>query len=92
MLENINRWRGQLGLSPLATLPTLLVISISGESYQVIRMSADAPPNASPIQGMVVLSRLVGDHTWFFKLTGPVRSLPQAETELRQFIQGVSFQ
>ncbi len=91
MLENINRWRGQLGLSPLATLPSLLVISISGESYQVIRMSA-ATQNASQIQGMVVLSRLVGDHTWFFKLTGPVRSLPQAETELRQFIQGVSFQ
>lgn len=85
MLENTNRWRGQLGLSPLSQLPRMTVISIAGQSYHITRMATDS-------KGIVVISRLVGDHTWFFKLTGPPRSLPQAETELRRFLLGVSLQ
>jgi hypothetical protein len=69
-LANVNRWRGQVGLAPLA--PAELDASVSriesnGLTFTVVELSAKGDPGSKSILGAMVPFE---GSTWFFKLTG----------------------
>jgi len=70
-LANVNRWRGQLQLSPIgeAELPAAISrLNVNGHSVAIVELTggaADAP------QRLLGAFLPVGGATWFFKFTGP---------------------
>jgi hypothetical protein len=69
-LANVNRWRGQVGLTPLG--PDGLDAAVgrfdsNGLSFTVVDLSGQGDPGAKAILGAIVP---FGGSTWFFKLTG----------------------
>lgn len=80
-LENVNRWRGQVGLPPL-DLPGIEALQktmeIAGEQASYYELMG--PEDASPPLGMLAAMTVRGDQVWFFKLFGP-RAVVEAERE-----------
>ncbi|MBL4697598.1 MAG: hypothetical protein JKX70_02070 [Phycisphaerales bacterium] len=75
-LANINRWRGQLGLTGVPTLEEAGIVDMGNGAMFVDMESADA--SARMAAGIVP----VGEGTMFFKLTGPSESV---EVEIERF-------
>ncbi len=90
-LANVNRWRNQLGLPPIATLGAqeATTVTIGNHPARVYRFAAlTGNENAS---AMFVALLPMHDETWFFKLTGPVSSVDAQRTRFEAFINSVSF-
>ena len=84
MAANINRWRGQVGLEPVAdaaAVPSRDVKCPAGD-VKVYTMEGSAK---SLVVGM--LKR--GDTTWFFKLLGDKSTVTQNVPAFDQFLQSV---
>jgi hypothetical protein len=69
-LANVNRWRGQVGLTPLG--PEGLDASVSrfsanGLAFTLVDLTGQGDPGAKAILGAIVP---FGGSTWFFKLSG----------------------
>ncbi|CAN5502460.1 hypothetical protein BH23VER1_BH23VER1_30170 [soil metagenome] len=69
---NVNRWRDQLGLPPVSAddmAPELLPLGDGSRdiAMMVFDMAASDTPDASATSAGILP---VGEHTWFFKLTG----------------------
>ncbi|HXN35848.1 MAG TPA: hypothetical protein VN877_06730, partial [Opitutaceae bacterium] len=70
-LANVNRWRGQVGLSPLGPQELGAAVSrfeANGLAFTVVDLTAQGDPGAKAILGAIVP---FGGSTWFFKLMGP---------------------
>ncbi len=67
LLENINRWRRQIGLAPLAAtdLSSQTTTITNGDLKITVIDSAN---NATRVLGGILY---LGDEAWFFKLNGP---------------------
>jgi hypothetical protein len=90
---NINRWRGQIGLPPLA----------AGELQQDIRQvdvgGAQSPyididgPGAAGAGATRVLAVAVakGEQTWFFKMTGPPGLVAREKSAFESLLRSVKF-
>lgn len=83
-LANVNRWRGQIGLAPIAeaTLANDVtpLTTVGGRGFLVRLAGADAARH--------VLAAILPDHggsTWFVKATGPATVLDRHADELRSF-------
>lgn len=79
LLQNINRWRGQLGLGPveeaqLASLGCVEPVVIEGKGFEVVRLLNEATQRA-----LVVAIHFDGEQSWFFKLEGPQAVVNQEE-------------
>lgn len=87
-LANINRWRGQLGLAPVAQgqLAEQLnhVESEAGKITTITLQSDDG------IQGILGASLLYQDMTWFFKMTGPRQTLHENALTFSSFLRSLS--
>jgi hypothetical protein len=75
-LNNINRWRGQLGLGPVATLSE----ARATESDGVVRV--DFTDEAGGRRMVAVMAPGAGGTSWFFKVTGAPGAV---ERELGEF-------
>ncbi len=87
-LANVNRWRGQAGLSPLA--PAALESSVArldsnGLKIAVVEITATDPAAKSILGAIVPLD----GSTWFFKLTGPTAALQAAKPAFLGFLHTV---
>ena len=73
LLDNVNRWRGQIGLAPL-TATQLPAESVSIDSgplhFAVVDLLGRKPGDGATVRivGAILFHR---DEAWFFKLTGP---------------------
>lgn len=70
-LANVNRWRGQLQLSPIgeAELPTAVSrLNVNGHSVAIVELTGGT---AAAPQRLLGAFLPVGGATWFFKFTGP---------------------
>jgi len=88
-LANVNRWRGQLGLPPIAAaeLPAALARSEShGLAVAVVDLVNPAAPNAPRMLGSIVPFE---DSTWFFKLTGPDALVAAEKPNYLAFVQSI---
>jgi hypothetical protein len=81
---NINRWRAQLGLEPLADLST-----VHPEPFKTPMGEAQLISVESPQKMTLVAILKQGDSTWFFKLTGDKQTVTQNRTEFEQLLRSI---
>jgi hypothetical protein len=85
LLENINRWRRQIALTPLteANLPAQTTTVTSGDlQFTVI----DFASGSSRVLGAILYH---GDEAWFFKLNGPDAAVASQKPAFLEFIKTV---
>ena len=88
LTANVNRWRGQLDLAPLADadLANLPTIDVSGGTATLIDISGTDGRTGKPARlvGVVLPS---GGQTWFYKLMGDESVVAQQKDAFTKFIQ-----
>lgn len=86
-IDNINRWRGQVGLPPLsqAQLPdeTTALVADSGLELTVVDMTGKGDER---IVGAILAQ---GQQSWFFKLKGPASLLEKEKPAFLAFLKTV---
>ena len=89
LLANLNRWRGQLSLAPLAAAElegVLQHVDGDGLHFEVVEFVGTA--NGAPTRMLgAVLSR--PGETWFFKLMGPDALVAGQKNEFLAFLRSV---
>lgn len=88
-LANLNRWRGQIQLPPLAEadLPAVTTrLSVNGLEFVVVDFDN---PKAEKAQRILGASAAYDGATWFFKLMGPEAVVAQAKPAFLDFLKTV---
>lgn len=90
LAANLNRWRGQVGLKPLADHDIAgqpLKISDSEEVMQLFNLTAEnsAPAAEGILAGILTLKT----ESWYFKFSGPVAVLQKTEGRFAEFLRSV---
>ena len=85
-LNNLNRWRGQIGLEPVAPG------SPEAEGRQVETPAGSFTVwtlvNGDPVnQGMLVAMLFTGDHSLFVKLTGPPQLVEAVDSQFTAYLE-----
>jgi hypothetical protein len=87
-LANVNRWRGQVGLSPLRAEDLDGAVSRvqgNGLAFTIVELSP-AAPGGKAIMGAIVP---FGGSTWFFKMTGPDALVKASKPSFLEFLHTV---
>lgn len=91
-LENVNRWRDQVGLGPLtqeqlgAALEPIMVDGLEGQFVRILGSEDKSPRQA--ILGVLVDR---GPLTWFFKLMGDAALAERETGNFQDFVRSVKF-
>ncbi len=88
-LMNVNRWRGQLTLPPLAAADldgSVSRVESNGLRLTIVELASAGDPNGKAMMGAIVP---VSGSTWFFKLTGPGASIRAAKPAFLEFLHTV---
>ena len=89
-LGNVNRWRGQLQLTPLAEADlagAVTRLSQNGLTFTLVDFTNAPAANPQRMLGAMVP---FGGATWFFKLTGPADTVAAQKPAFLAFLQTVS--
>ena len=87
-LANVNRWRGQVGLAPLAA--SELAASITPIDAIGLKVSLVDLPSADPAQTRILGAMVpYQGAVWFFKLTGPGPLVASAKPAFVEFLKTV---
>lgn len=82
-LLNINRWRDQLGLPPVARLDQQPVTDLGAGNFQVDLASADGAHR------MLVAVVVSAGQSWFFKITGSPRGIDAERAHFDRLVRAV---
>jgi hypothetical protein len=88
-LANVNRWRGQLQLPPLAAAELASATThLDANDLHFTTVDFTGGPGATPqrVLGAIVP---VGNATWFFKLTGPAALVAREQAAFAAFLQTI---
>ena len=89
-LENVNRWRGEIGLTPI-TADALQGQSVpvgSGEG-KLFEMTTSGAGGTNVATVAVMMA--APDTTWFFKLKGDAETVASARPAFLQFLKSITF-
>jgi len=88
-LANVNRWRGQIGMTPLA--PGELDASVRHLAVGGLDLvyAALLPEGDARVKGILGAMVPFGGGTWFFKLSGPKGSLQANQEAFLAFLRGI---
>jgi hypothetical protein len=89
LLPNVNRWRGQLGLSPIVEILTTPIDVTNGKA-QLVDMSGTDARTGQPTRLVGVIVPQSGQ-TWFYKLIGDAKVIESQNDAFIQFVQGVKY-
>jgi len=84
-LQNVNRWRDQIGLEPVADIKTLAV-PLTGKTGEILTLDM----LGSKGRMLVGWTRKNGN-TWFFKMTGPDQLTAGEKERFVKFLQSVEY-
>ena len=89
LAPNVNRWRGQLGLSPVDEVSTV-TFAVPGGQAQLVDISGASVQTgkAAALIGVVVT---LSDRTWFYKLMGDPALVAAGKDAFTQFVKGVKY-
>ena len=94
LLQNLNRWRGQLGLEPWSRdemTKSAKVLSVDGSDGTLVDLIGTDSKTKKPSCTIgVIVPR--GDSAWFFKLTGDVELAQREKPNFEAFVQSVKFE
>ena len=89
LAANVNRWRGQLGLPPIADILATPIEVANGQA-QLVDLSGTDARTGQP-------TRLIGaivpqsGQTWFYKLMGDAKVVESQKDTFTKFVQGVKY-
>ncbi|MBK8859146.1 MAG: hypothetical protein IPN11_16170 [Opitutaceae bacterium] len=89
LLANLNRWRGQIGLAPLAPAEleaNLDHLDANGLHFEIVDFAGTA--NGAPARILGAVLNRPGE-TWFFKLMGPAATVAGEKPAFAAFLQTV---
>ena len=93
LLQNVNRWRGQLQLpewSQEEMDKAVKTLTVDGVESPLIELVGTDARTSQPSSTMgVIVPR--GGQSWFFKLTGDVSLARREKTNFEKFVQSVKF-
>jgi hypothetical protein len=89
LAANVNRWRGQLGLSPSPDI-SATPVDITGGKASLVDFSGTDARTSQPARlvGIVVSQ---SNQTWFYKLMGDAKVVESQKAAFTQFVQGVKY-
>jgi hypothetical protein len=88
-LANVNRWRGQIALSPLSAGEldgAVTRLDQGGLKITLVELFSAGDPKNKAILGAIIP---FGGATWFFKLSGPGTSVKAAKPAFLDFLHSV---
>ena len=86
-LQNVNRWRGQIGLGPMAeTDLKALIVPVNAKEGDILTVDM-AGEKAHLLAGWT----RIGGKSWFFKLTGPDPLVGAEKDKFTKFLESVQF-
>lgn len=92
LLDNVNRWRGQVGLEPIddATLKEqLLEVQVDDVAGQYVEMfGPEVGESAKAILGVIAVRK---ERAWFVKLTGPAKLAAIEKGRFLEFVKSITF-
>jgi hypothetical protein len=93
LLPNINRWRGQIGLAPVATVDEqpLDTLEVGDDKAQLLDIADSESADPSRARMLVVMLPR-GDTAWFIKMTGPYEVLEAQRATFVEFARGLRFE
>ncbi len=85
-LDNVNRWRGQVGLPPVTAeeLPKL------AQTVEIARQQAQLYEQAGPTNRILAAVLRRGGIAWFFKMTGDDALVAQQKPEFVEFLKSLN--
>ena len=86
-IENVNRWRGQIGLPPMSEAAVTSQITTLKAGDATFAMVDLAGTNARTLAAWVRRDARV----WFFKATGPNAAIEKEKSNFVKFVQSVRF-
>ena len=86
LFANVNRWRGQIGLPPVAEAGLEAAIQrLDVNGFKIILVDATGTANGQPVRLLGAMVPHEGQ-TWFFKLSGPEAVVAQEQASFREFL------
>jgi hypothetical protein len=92
-LANVNRWRGQVGLSPLPETELQKLaekIEVAGQAADLYDVAGTAPGSGDAARIIGVISHR-DDTAWFFKMTGDADLVEKQKANFIAFLKSVAF-
>ena len=92
VLPNVNRWEGQVGLTPsaLTELPKVVKRVTVGD-LNIDTVDLTGPESANPRLRILAAILPHADKTWFFKLQGPAELIGTQKGNFDAFIKSIHF-
>ena len=93
LLANLNRWRGQLGLAPVAEADLATQVQsldVPGGKATLADISGQDARTGQKARLLAVVVPQSGD-TWFYKLMGNAQVVQQEKDAFLKFVQGVKY-
>lgn len=95
LVANINRWRGQLGLGPIAPDEISSITSnldVNGTKATAVDFEGGtSPAGATHPQRLIVVTIPHAGNSWFFKMTGDAPLVEAQKEAFLQFVNSVKF-
>jgi len=93
LVSNVNRWRGQLGLSQLSDGEVnhlVTAMDVTGGKASLVDLSGTDARTGQPVRlvGVIVPQ---SSQTWFYKLMGNAKVVEGQKDAFTQFVQGVKY-
>ena len=86
LFANVNRWRGQIGLPPVAEAGLEAAIQrLDVNGFKIILVDATGTANGQPVRLLGAIVPHEGQ-TWFFKLSGPEAVVAKEQASFREFL------
>tara|TARA_Y100001968_G_C18989632_1_gene540793 strand:- start:64 stop:606 length:543 start_codon:yes stop_codon:yes gene_type:complete len=95
LLQNINRWRGQLNLGALSSLEEaqISIVTINDRRYTQVELLSQGPiayPNEPTL--MLVWITLLGENALYFKMVGPKGATQKQTSNMQSLISSIQWQ
>ena len=92
LLENINRWRGQLGLKKVESLEGTEPIVVNGNTGTYVEMTGTVEGKEAKTVGVIHELRYRQPYeTWFYKLSGDSSVVDAQKQQFREFVLAASY-
>jgi hypothetical protein len=86
LFANVNRWRGQIGLPPIAESALESAIEhLDLNGFHIVLVDLTGTVNGQPTRLLGAIVPHDGQ-TWFFKLTGPAALVTKEQAAFRDFL------
>jgi hypothetical protein len=93
-LDNVNRWRGQIGLVPVDEAEFAKLgepVTITGQAGQLYDLAGQAPGSTEKRRILAAILRQE-DTAWFFKMTGEDELVAKQKPAFVEFLKSLSFE